>query len=168
MSTRRASTVPFVRVARAVVGAFGILAVLPVATMAHPLGNFTINHYAAIRVAPAEIRLDVVVDQAEIPTFQARLELDTDGDGTVSAGESDVAREPECRALVADLELTVDGHALEPALVAAGLYFPAGSGGLSTMRLVCELAAPLEGGIGGGRDVVLADRSFAGRVDAGG
>ena len=38
---------------------------------AHPLGNFTINHYAGIRVEPDRILLDVVIDEAEIPAFQA-------------------------------------------------------------------------------------------------
>ena len=54
---------------------------------AHPLGNFTINHYAGITVAPDEIRLDVVIDLAEIPTFQERQRIDADGDGSVSESE---------------------------------------------------------------------------------
>src|SRR5437773_12139434 len=45
---------------------------VPAAASAHPLGNFTINHYAGIRVAPDGIALDVVIDTAEIPTFQER------------------------------------------------------------------------------------------------
>ena len=55
--------------------------VLPGIASAHPLGNFTINHYAEIRVEPDRVLLDVVIDQAEIPAFQARLQYDTDGDG---------------------------------------------------------------------------------------
>ena len=58
--------------------------VVPAVALAHPLGNFTINHYAGIRVEPDRSLLDVVIDQAEIPTFQARLGFDTDGDGEVS------------------------------------------------------------------------------------
>ena len=64
--------------------------VVPAIAAAHPLGNFTINHYAGIRVEPDRIRLDVVIDQAEIPTFQARLGFDTDGDGEVSDDEANV------------------------------------------------------------------------------
>ena len=71
-----------------------MLAVLlvPALAAAHPLGNFTINHYAGIRVEPDRILLDVVIDQAEIPTFQARLDFDTDGDGEVSDDETDAGR----------------------------------------------------------------------------
>ena len=43
-----------------------MLALTVAATVsAHPLGNFTINHYAGIVVAASEIRLDFVLDQAE-------------------------------------------------------------------------------------------------------
>ena len=38
---------------------------VPAIASAHPLGNFTINHYAGIRVEPDRVLLDVVVDQAE-------------------------------------------------------------------------------------------------------
>ena len=42
----------------------------PAPAQGHPLGNFTINHYAAIRVEPKEVEIRYVVDMAEIPTFQ--------------------------------------------------------------------------------------------------
>ncbi len=75
------------RRAAALIG--GLLAVflVPAVALAHPLGNFTINHYAGIRVEADRVLLDVVIDQAEIPTFQARLTFDTDGDGEVSDAE---------------------------------------------------------------------------------
>jgi nickel/cobalt exporter len=38
--------------------------------VAHPLGNFTINHLARIRMSAAELRVRYVLDIAEIPTFQ--------------------------------------------------------------------------------------------------
>ena len=71
------------RVIRRVGGALTLTAVLvPVVAAgaaAHPLGNFTINHYTGIRVTPAAILVDRVIDRAEIPTFQARAVMDTDG-----------------------------------------------------------------------------------------
>ena len=53
-----------------------LCAAVPAAVLAHPLGNFTINHYAGIAIAPDEIRLDVVIDMAEIPAFQERQKID--------------------------------------------------------------------------------------------
>ena len=57
------------------------------AASAHPLGNFTVNLYSGIHVVPGEIRVDYVVDMAEIPTFQEMPSIDTDDDGTVSTTE---------------------------------------------------------------------------------
>ena len=57
------------------------------AASAHPLGNFTVNLYSGIHVVPGEIRIDYVVDMAEIPTFQEMPSIDTDGDGAVSTAE---------------------------------------------------------------------------------
>src|SRR5205823_6341364 len=54
---------------------------------AHPLGNFTINLYSGIHVVPGEIRVDSVVDMAEIPTFQTMPSIDTNGDGVTSEAE---------------------------------------------------------------------------------
>src|SRR6185312_4452701 len=79
---RRRGRSPHTRtLVRAALAAAVAAALAPAVAFAHPLGNFTINHYAGVRVEPDRILLDVVVDQAEIPTFQARLDLDTDGDG---------------------------------------------------------------------------------------
>jgi nickel/cobalt transporter (NicO) family protein len=146
-------------------GAALALAVLvPAVALAHPLGNFTINHFAGIRVATDRISVDVVIDRAEIPAFQEQQTLDTDGDGTLSAAEIDAAKAPECRTLAPDLVLTVDGRAGAPNLVAAGLSLPPGAGGLSTMRLVCEYEATLAAPITARTTVTFEDRSFAGRI----
>src|SRR4030095_1100949 len=53
-----------------------ILAILTISLLAagnavaHPLGNFSINQYSAIRIGKTEIELRYIVDMAEIPTFQ--------------------------------------------------------------------------------------------------
>jgi ABC-type nickel/cobalt efflux system permease component RcnA len=143
----------------------GLLAILvPAAAAAHPLGNFTINHFAAIRVAPTVISLDVVIDRAEIPAFQEVQRLDADGDGVLGAAELAGARVAGCQSLAADLRLAVDGAALSPALVAAGLSLPPGAGALSTMRLVCEYRAMLATPLADEVRVTFEDRSFAERI----
>src|SRR5215467_10578041 len=40
------------------------------AALAHPMGNFSVNHYCKIVIGPSDIELDYVIDMAEIPTFQ--------------------------------------------------------------------------------------------------
>ena len=131
--------------------AVGLIAVLPAAVLAHPLGNFTINHYAGIRVEPDRILLDLVIDQAEIPTFQARFDFDLDGDASLSDEEIDAGRITACDGLASSLALSAGGSSLTPRLTAAGLSFPLGVGGLSTMREVCSFEAPLPTTIDGSR-----------------
>jgi len=143
-----------------IAGAF----LVPALAMAHPLGNFTINHYAGVRVEADRILLDVVLDQAEIPTFTARLDFDTDQDGEVSDPEIDAGRTVACGGRVASLALTVDGKAQSLTLIEAGLTFPPGVGGLSTMRLVCGFEAPLTTPLIAGSIISYADTSFADRL----
>lgn len=128
--------------------ALAAVIVIPGLVAAHPLGNFTINHYAGIRVEPDRITLDVVIDQAEIPTFRARLAFDRDGDGDVSAEEADAARPATSTDLAGSLDLRVGGAAQTLRLVEAGLSFPPGAGGLPTMRSVCGFEVTLAEPIG--------------------
>jgi len=154
------------RRARRLAAVAGVLTglLIPAAAAAHPLGNFTINHYAGIRVSRDEIRLDIVIDQAEIPTFDERLRLDTDGDGELSDAEVAAARDGECRALASSLELRVAGATVALMPTDADLSFPLGAG-LPTMRLECGYAAPLPGPLPtGGVEIGFADRSFEGRL----
>jgi nickel/cobalt exporter len=137
---------------------------LPAIALAHPLGNFTINAYSGLRVSTTAVDLDIVLDQAEIPTFQERLRLDVDGDGELSDGEIAAAQEPECRSLAQSLDLRVAGEGVHPELRATGLSFPAGAGGLPTMRLVCELRATLGTSLSGPTPIIFANRIRSERI----
>src|SRR5713226_163487 len=58
---------------RGVVGACALVLMFGVGRLdvgAHPLGNFTINHYARIHVSSDRVRIRYVVDMAEISTIQ--------------------------------------------------------------------------------------------------
>jgi len=137
---------------------------LPTTTLAHPLGNFTINHYAALRVGDDRISLDVVIDYAEIPAFQERIRIDSDGDGEVTNEETDLARISECMALTQSLELRGGGTPVDLRLTAAGLAFPAGAGGVPTMRVVCEYVGLPDGSLTDGRTVTFEDLSHVERI----
>ena len=106
------------------------LALAPAAADAHPLGNFTINHYLGVVVRPDAVILDYVIDMAEIPTFQERAVI-----------EADPAR--YCRDLAAGIVVRVDEHRIEPLPTTTRLTFPPGQGGLDTLRLECGYRAGL-------------------------
>ena len=137
---------------------------LPAIVLAHPLGNFTINHYAGLRIEPERVTVDLVIDQAEIPAFQARQSLDANEDGEVSDAELEAGRVPSCAALADDLHLAIEGASMEPKLTAAGVELRPGVGGLSTLRLVCVFEAGLTAPVASGARVEFADTSFAGRL----
>jgi len=152
------------RLGRALLLALAVLSIGPTAAFAHPLGNFTINHFAGLRIGTDRIALDVVIDRAEIPTFQERQRLDTNGDGTVAPAEIEAERQVACQALSSDLSLTVAGQRVGLDVAQAGLSFPPGAGGLSTMRLVCEYTASVATGASAGTAIAFEDRSFAERI----
>jgi len=154
------------RLARIVAVAAVLAAAVPSVVLAHPLGNFTINHYAGIRIEPDRVLLDVVIDQAEIPAFQSRLDFDTDEDGSVSDEETDAGRVVACTDLGGQLSLSAEGSALPLTLVDAGLSFPLGSSGLSTLRLVCGFSAALPAPLDATAPTTLAfaDTSYPDRL----
>src|SRR5439155_15500820 len=125
------------------------LALLAGLAGAHPLGNFTISHYAAIDVGAAAIDIDYGLDLAEIPTFQEMERLDANHDGRVTDGERDAYLGAVSPAWAGGLSLTVDGRPERLALTSSRLVLLPGAGGLSTMRVWLSLSSPLPQG--GGR-----------------
>src|SRR4051812_10421572 len=131
--------------ARRLIGATllsGAAVLLPVAVSAHPLGNFTINHYDGIRVSADSVLVDHVLDMAEIPTFSERAGMDTNGDGAVDDAEATAYAAQRCGALAGDLSLSVGAAAIPLAVAARGISFPEGQGA-PTLRLVCEMRGAL-------------------------
>jgi nickel/cobalt exporter len=129
-------------------GAFG-LAVLPTAAAsAHPLGNFTVNLYSGLRVAPDAVHVDLVLDMAEIPAYQERqAAVDADHDGSVSGGERSAYGSSACARLAGSATLTVGTASVPLVVESSEVAFPAGQAGLATMRVTCALrgAAAIDG-----------------------
>ena len=137
---------------------------VPAAVAAHPLGNFTINHYAGLTVGSDRIDVDLVIDKAEIPAFQDRQEADTDGDGIVSGAEATSWAAAACVDLLPRLHLAVDGVAADLHGTTSSVSFPPGAGGLSTLRLECGVEAALSTPITASTTVTFVDGSFPERI----
>lgn len=134
---------PLLKVAAALIAGFAVGAVVGVEpASAHPLGNFTVNQHAELKVGADEVRIDHVVDMAELPAFQTRSEVDSDGNGTVSASERDAFAAKRCDDLADGTKLAVAGRAVTPSVGRAAVTFPRGEGGLETLRLECALRGP--------------------------
>jgi nickel/cobalt transporter (NicO) family protein len=121
----------------AITTALWLTLALPTAAWAHPLGNFTINHYAGLNVAQQVITIDYVLDIAEIPAFQEIALFDANGNGQPDAAESDTYHSAKCESLRSDLDLRVNNKSATLTLSSSNIEFPAGAGGLLTLRLNC-------------------------------
>jgi ABC-type nickel/cobalt efflux system permease component RcnA len=117
---------------------------LPGGAAAHPLGNFTVNHYAGIELAGNRAYVHLVLDLAEIPTFQA-------GDRVRAPGYA--------AGLARELELRLDGKRVALRPVSRRLDTRKGAGGLPTLRFEAVYAAPLAGS-----RLEFSDRSYANRI----
>ncbi|MEX2245127.1 MAG: hypothetical protein WEC75_00400 [Dehalococcoidia bacterium] len=113
---------------------------------AHPLGNFTINHYDRIEVSESGIVVYSVLDMAEIPAFRERQSIDGDDDGEVSVAEAAVYAGRKAGELRSGLTLRVDGRDVALRAVAQDVTFPEGQGGLLLLRLQVTSQAELSDG----------------------
>ncbi|MBP8949179.1 MAG: hypothetical protein KBG73_10065, partial [Candidatus Promineofilum sp.] len=85
---------------------------LAAAARAHPLGNFTISRYSAVTLGAESADVLYILDMAEIPTYQERQTMDSDGDGAISAAEEAAYLAATVPALAANLRLELDGAAV--------------------------------------------------------
>src|SRR4051794_17275816 len=130
---------------------------------AHPLGNFTINLYDGLTVRTQGIDVDYVVDMAEIPAFEEKQTIDANGDGSLDPTETAAYVTDTCERLASGVTLSVANTAVPVRIAGTGtVSFPAGAGGLSTMRLEC----PIRGweAISEDQPVSYKDGNFAGRI----
>jgi len=109
---------------------------------AHPLGNFSISQYSALRVAGNEIELRYLIDMAEIPTLQEIQES-----GIVPKAENPdledyLTRRSEL--LRNGLKLEVNGQPVPLWTESKEIIFPPGAGGLPTMKIGILFRAKLK------------------------
>jgi len=136
---------------------------LAAAARAHPLGNFTISRYSAVTLGAESAEVLYIVDMAEIPTYQERQTMDSDGDGAISAAEEAAWLAATVPALAANLRLELDGAAVPLTPLRHTLAFPPGQGELPTLRLEVWLSAALPAG-DGPLSVVYEDGNYPDRL----
>ena len=103
------------------------------ASHAHPMGNFSVNHYSRITLTKDAIEIRYILDLAEIPTYQ-----ELQKGGIVAQAE-----DPRVKSFMAEqgeefsrsLNLIVNGNRMPFKLISEEVIFPAGAGGLPTMKM---------------------------------
>ena len=141
-----------------------VTAMITARAFAHPMGNFSINHYARLEPERDAVRIRYLVDMAEIPTFQ---EIQRTG-LVPKEGDPSVKRslEAEAATLTAGLSLSVAGTPLHLSIVSSGAIFPPGAGGLPTMKIGVVYRAPMPPNASANHQSALEyrDDNFAGRA----
>jgi nickel/cobalt transporter (NicO) family protein len=132
----------------------------PGVAQAHPLGNFTVSTSAGIVLEPGTVRIDYVVDLAEIPTVQAMPELDRDGDGAPSENERDAWAASTARELASNLSVAVSGDPVVLEIASARVELVPGQGGLDVLRL--EVA--FDGRVPEAGELAFHDGNFSDRL----
>jgi nickel/cobalt transporter (NicO) family protein len=147
-----------------------ILAVLmgmfshPAAAHAHPLGNFTINHFSRLHLDAHHVTVQYVVDMAEIPAFQALQVADEDGDHTTSKTELQAYLTQITPPYVEGLALQIDRQPIPLALQTQTISLPPGAGGLATMRLEWSLTGTIPPAPTQVRELDFADHNDRTRI----
>ena len=137
---------------------------LALTAAAHPLGNFSLNHYSRIEVEKSKVKVRAVLDMAEIPTFQETQTIDADKDGVVSPKELNAYAEKITPDYLSNLELSVDGQPVILRPTATNVSQPPGSGNLPTLRIEWDLAGDLPVSEIAVRKLHFENKNGAGRV----
>lgn len=136
---------------------------VPVAALAHPLGNFTVNRYSRVELAGQSIRVFHVVDMAEIPSVQERQIADADQNGIASQQEWETYRERRASELQQGLDLSIDGHPVPLTVEDSAIEVATGQADLPLIRLEMWLTATVPAG-GAERSAVYRDRNDPARA----
>ena len=103
---------------------------------AHPMGNFSVNHYSKITLESDGIRVRYFIDLAEIPTYQeleqAKIPITAIDPNSTTVINYVASRGAE---LGRGLILDVEGKTAPLRLIFSGVIFPPGAGGLPTMKM---------------------------------
>jgi len=111
---------------------------------AHPMGNFSVNHYSRIQPQAQGVELIYVLDLAEIPTFELLQKWSLTGESP----HAEIERQARVQAheWMRQLVITVNGRSVEPHLQSTEVSLADGAGGMRVMRVNMRLRLPVAAG----------------------
>src|SRR6202453_4624468 len=127
---------------------------------AHPMGNFSVNHYSKIKIGQQSIEIQYLIDMAEIPTFQESRQFDL----TPKADDSNAVRylDRQEQLFKEGLSLESDGQSVRLETLSRQIVFSDGAGGLPTMKIGFVFRGQ-PGVSTGGHKLSYIDNNFPGR-----
>jgi nickel/cobalt exporter len=136
-----------------------ILVVLACSAMlvAHPLGNFSVNHYMRFEAVPGGVEMRYAIDLAEIPTFE--LLRSWGMERTSPREDLDRKAAEQARVWLDKLVLRIDGRPVEPTFEDASLAIVDGAGNLPIVRITSRMRIGAKDG-----RLQYEDHNFDGRA----
>ena len=108
------------------------------------MGNFSVNHYASLRVEGGALLLRYRIDIAELPTVEEMRALDANHDGVISEAERESYLQRRSAQLLGGLQLQIDGKAIPLSPAARTLNTRPGAADLPTLLLTIDCRVPLD------------------------
>ena len=129
---------------------------------AHPMGNFSINHFARFDAGASQLKLRYILDFAEIPAAEPLAQLDANGDNVFSAAEKTAYLNDAAPKFLGGLTLKIDGEKVALNAQKTDLTVIPGAGGLPTLLVKIDAVAPLPQQ--SSARISYEDSNFAGRT----
>ena len=111
---------------------------------AHPMGNFSVNHYARLEPGAKGLVLTYVLDLAELPTAELIQSWGVERDAPRAAMEAQARA--QARQWAASLKVTEDGRALLGIVETSQLWSEPGVGNLPIYRIKTRIRYQAKGG----------------------
>ena len=141
---------------------FLLVLILSSATsFAHPMGNFSVNHYSRIKIGQQSVEIRYLIDMAEIPTFQEIRQFAITPKPDDSSASRYLDRQEQL--LKQGLVLESDGQSVRLDTISRQMAFTEGAGGLPTMKIGFVFRGNLDVPAGAHKLSYL-DNNFPGRA----
>src|SRR5271169_3635574 len=133
------------------------LAACAAGLFAHPMGNFSVNHYARVEPAARGVEVLYVLDLAELPTFELLQKWNL----TATSPRDEIERQAaiQAREWAQNLSISANGRTVAPQLRSTKVTMADGAGGMQVMRVSMQLHLPIAQG-----KLEYEDRNYAGRA----
>jgi ABC-type nickel/cobalt efflux system permease component RcnA len=117
------------------------LSFLTAAAIAHPMGNFSVNHYAHIEPRADSVEILYVLDLAEIPTFELLQKWNLASDPAQPQFKQQASA--QAREWIRNLAISANGRSVEPRIESTEAALAEGAGGMKIMRVTTRLHLPI-------------------------
>ena len=121
-----------------------LLLILASGLAGHPMGNFSVNHYASLTVTPRGLDVHYALDLAEIPTFDLLRQWNPDKTSPRQQLESKATE--QARQWLKALAFSVDGRPTQARFVSDQLTIGDGAGNLPILRFAVVAHIPAVAG----------------------